>query len=76
MTDPPHPRPLGFFALPSGDRWYLGVLVAMAALAFTPWSRATELGGLPLFAWFMIALMVLAPAIALVRLIGRRGPRD
>jgi len=52
------------------------VLVAMAALAFTPWSRATELGGLPLFAWFMTALMVLAPAIALVRLIGHRGPRD
>ncbi len=68
--------PRGFFALPSGDRWYLGVLVAMAALAFTPWSRATELGGLPLFAWFMTALMVLAPAIALVRLIGHRGPRD
>ena len=62
-----------FFPLPAGDRWYLSVLVATAALAFSPWSRATELGGLPLFAWFMTALMVLAPAIALVRSIGRRG---
>jgi CDP-diglyceride synthetase len=64
-----------FFTLPAGDRWFLGLLVAIAAVAFTPWSRATEFGGLPLFAWFMTALMVLAPAIALLRLFGQRGPR-
>ena len=69
-------RERSFFPLPPGDRWYLSVLVAIAALAFTPWSRATELGGLPLFAWFMTALMIFAPAIALVRLIGRRRTRD
>ena len=68
-------RAPSFFSLPSGDGWYLTALVAIAALAFTPWSRATEVGGLPLFAWFMTALMVLAPAIALVRLIDRRKPR-
>jgi hypothetical protein len=68
-------REPSFFTLPAGDRWFLGVLVASAAVAFTPWSRGTEVGGLSLFAWFMTALMVLAPSIALVRLIGRRGPR-
>jgi hypothetical protein len=68
-------REPSFFTLPAGDRWFLGVLVAIAAMAFTPWSRATELGGLPLFAWFMTALMVLAPAIALLRLFTHRGPR-
>jgi hypothetical protein len=68
-------REPSFFTLPAGDRWYLCLLVGMAAVAFTPWSRTTELGGLPLFAWFMTALMVLAPAIALLRLFGHRGPR-
>ena len=29
------------------------MLVVIAAVAFTPWSRATELSGLPLFAWFL-----------------------
>ena len=69
-------RQSGFFPLPAGDRWYLAVLVALAAVAFTPWSRGTPLAGLPLFAWFMTALMVLAPAIALVRLIRGRRSRD
>lgn len=68
-----------FFPLPAGDRWYLLALVAIATFAFLPWSRATEVGGLPVFGWLMAALMVLAPAVALVRLLacdweGSSGP--
>jgi hypothetical protein len=58
-----------FFPVPRGDRWYLALLVAIAVLAFLPWSRHTTLGSLPVFAWLMVVLMVLAPAVALVRLL-------
>jgi len=58
-----------FFPLPRGDRWYLALLVAIAVVAFLPWSRNTAAGSLPVFGWLMVALMVLAPAIALVRLL-------
>lgn len=69
-----------FFPLPRGDCWYLAFLIGVAAAAFLPWSRQTMAGSLPVFAWLMVALMVLAPTVALVRLIaaGRRrldGPR-
>ena len=62
-----------------GDRWYLVALVAIAVVAFLPWSRATPLGVLPVFGWMMAGLMVLAPVIALVRLLraarlDTRGP--
>lgn len=66
-----------FFPLPRGDRWYLAVLVAIAVVAFLPWSRHTAAGSLPVFGWLMVALMVLAPAIALVRLLlAGSGPSD
>jgi CDP-diglyceride synthetase len=67
--------PRGFFPLPAGDRWYLVVLVAVAIVAFTPWSRSNALGGLPIFAWLMTTLMILAPTIALVRLLRDRQGR-
>lgn len=60
--------PSSFFPMPRGDRWYLAALVAIAVVAFLPWSRGTPLGVLPVFGWIMAALMVLAPVIALVRL--------
>jgi hypothetical protein len=58
-----------FFPMAAGDRWYLVILIAIAVIAFTPWSRTTEMGGLPVFGWLMAALMVLAPVIALARLL-------
>jgi apolipoprotein N-acyltransferase len=54
--------------MPRGDRWYLAVLIAAAVIAFLPWTRATHVGGLSLFGWMMAGLMVLSPAIALVRI--------
>lgn len=58
-----------FFPVPRGDRWYLALLVAIAVVAFLPWSRNTPVGSLPVFGWLMVVLMVLAPAVALVRLL-------
>jgi hypothetical protein len=62
--------------MPRGDRWYLASLVVVAVVAFLPWSRATQVGPLPLFAWVMAGLMVAAPLVALVRLAAERSNRD
>ena len=65
-----------FFPMRRGDRWYLLTLILVAIIAFLPWSRATRAGGLPIFAWLMVALMILAPSIALVRILtGANGSR-
>jgi len=66
--------PRAFLPMPRGDRWYLGALVAVAVVAFLPWSRATVIGSLPVFAWLMAALMVLSPVVALLRLWWSRRP--
>jgi predicted ABC-type exoprotein transport system permease subunit len=58
-----------FFPISRADRLYLALLVALAVVAFLPWSRNTAAGSLPVFAWLMVALMVLAPLVALVRLL-------
>jgi hypothetical protein len=62
--------------MPRGDRWYLTALIAIAVVAFLPWSRVTHVGVLPLFAWLMAGLMVLAPIVALVRLLREGGASD
>lgn len=64
--------------MPAGDRWYLLAIVAVAVIAFLPWSRHTHVGPLPVFAWLMAGLMVFAPLVALLRLLwapGHRAPR-
>jgi hypothetical protein len=48
--------------MPRGDRWYLAALVLVGVVAFLPWSRATQVGVLPLFAWLMAGLMVVGAA--------------
>jgi hypothetical protein len=65
----------GFFPLESADRWTLAVLVVYAVVAFLPWWRTVEVGGMALFGWLMAGLMVLSPVLALVRLWARRGGR-
>jgi hypothetical protein len=61
--------------MPRGDRWYLAALVLVAVIAFLPVSRATQVGPLPLFGWLMAGLMVVAPLVALVRLLSDRTSR-
>ena len=65
-----------FFPVPAGDRWYLALLVALAIIAFLPWSRETMAGSLPVFGWLMVTLMVMAPLVALVRLLVSGDRRD
>lgn len=59
--------------MPVGDRWYIGAVIAVAVVAFLPWSRQTHVGPLPVFAWLMAGLMVFAPLVALVRILREPG---
>ena len=67
-----------FFPLPRGDRWYMLAVLLFAVVSFLPWSHRVEVGGMALFGWMMAGLMVLAPAVALLRLRVRapRTPRQ
>ena len=56
----------------SGDRWYLLVITIFSVLAFMPWARTVEVGGMALFGWVMAILMIFSPAIALIQLFIRR----
>ncbi len=49
-----------FFSMGSGDRWYLLVITFFSVVAFMPWARTVEVGGMA------------SPAIALVQLFIRR----
>ncbi|MDP6578146.1 MAG: hypothetical protein QF416_02670 [Candidatus Marinimicrobia bacterium] len=61
-----------FFSMDSGDRWYLLAITIFSVLAFMPWARTVEVGGMALFGWLMAILMIFSPAIALVQLFIRR----
>jgi hypothetical protein len=61
-----------FFPMPSGDRWFLLAIILFSAIAFLPWMQKIQVSGMALFGWMMAALMILAPAIALIRLIRQR----
>jgi hypothetical protein len=60
-----------FFPMPRGDRWYLLVIIIFSFISFLPWTQRIHVAGMALFGWLMAALMVLSPAIALLRLIHR-----
>ena len=56
-----------FFPISRGDFLYIIVILIFSFIAFLPWSHQIYLGGMALFGWLMAVLMVLSPAIALVR---------
>ena len=58
-----------FFSMPSGDRWFLLAIITFAIIAFLPWMQEIQISGMALFGWLMAALMILSPAIALIRLL-------
>lgn len=65
-----------FFFMPSGDRWFLLTIIIFAIIAFLPWMQEIQISGMALFGWLMAALMILSPAIALLRLIRQsRAPK-
>jgi len=65
----------GFFHLPWGDVAYIVAVLAIAVVAFLPWAREASFSGVAMLGWLMAGLMVAAPLIALLRIIGghRRG---
>ena len=54
-----------FYPMPAAEVKALLVLVVFAALSFLPMWRTLEIAGMALFGWFMVALMLLSPALAL-----------
>ena len=58
-----------FIGMPSGDRWYLIVLIGFSAVAFLPFWRGIEVMGLSMLGWWMVFLMVYVPTSALIRFV-------
>ena len=54
-----------FFPMRRDEGLVLAVLVTLAAVAFLPVWRTIEFAGMAAFGWFMAALMILTPALAL-----------
>ena len=54
--------------MPRSDRAYLVALLVFALVSCLPWTRGIRIVGWALFDWLMAALMVLPPAVALMRL--------
>jgi len=62
-----------FFPLSRGDLGYLIIVLGCALVAFLPWARGIHFLGVALVGWLMAALMVVAPLVALARVM--REPR-
>jgi len=61
-----------FFTMPRGDLFFLAALLAFSFVSFLPWARSMEWCGMAMQGWMMVALMVLSPTIALIRLLFHR----
>lgn len=56
--------------MPLRDRLFLGVLLAASFLPFcVPSLRTAKFAGVALFGWWLAALMVFAPLLALAKLL-------
>lgn len=55
-----------FFPLGKGEARLLVFLIVMAVISFLPIWRTMEIGGMAVFGWFMAALMVTSPLLALL----------
>ena len=62
-----------FFPLGRGEALLLVFLIMVAVISFLPMWRTMEIGGMAVFGWFMAALMVTSPLLAL--LLFRRADR-
>jgi len=58
----------GFFPMSRGGLLCIGLLLLFALVSFLPFTREVHVAGMALLGWLMAALMVLSPAIALLRL--------
>lgn len=62
-----------FFSMQRGEAAALLFLVAFSAFSFLPVWRRIEIGGIAVFGWLMIALMLISPVLTLFVFI--RGQR-
>lgn len=62
-----------FYPMKRGDVIYIVFVLVFSILSFLPWSRRISLFGMALFGWLMVALMVISPAIVLLRLLAERN---
>jgi membrane protein YqaA with SNARE-associated domain len=60
--------------MPRGEAYVLLFLVVFSAVSFLPVWREVEFFGMAAFGWFMAALMVISPTLALF--VFARGKRD
>lgn len=61
-----------FFPISKGDLAYLLAVLAFAVIAFLPFSRQHQIAGVALLGWLMAVLMIIAPVLALVRILTER----
>ena len=60
----------GFFPIRGGDLLFLVAFLLLSALGFfLPWLREATFAGVAAFGWWMAALMVVVPAVALLRVL-------
>ena len=62
-----------FYPLSRGDRAYLLALFVFAGVALLPDYGARTFYGVHVLAWWMAALMLFSPLVALARLLLRRS---
>ncbi len=58
-------RGKNFFAMATGEKVVLSVLICFAAVCFLPVARSVEIAGMALFGWMMAALMLVSPILTL-----------
>jgi len=59
-----------FFSMDRREARLLVFLYGMAVISFLPVWRNVEIGGMALFGWLLVAMMIVSPALALL-VIGR-----
>lgn len=61
-----------FFPLGRGEKLTLSFLVIFSTISFLPVWNGFEIAGMAVFGWFMVALMIISPTLALFALSGKR----
>ena len=54
-----------FFHMPRREAMVLAFLIVFSVIAFLPVWRTVEIAGMAAFGWFMVALMLVSPSLAL-----------
>ena len=65
----------GFFPMSRGDLAYVILLLGFAVVAFLPWAREVHFVGVALVGWLMALLMIVAPVVAIIRILQERRIR-